>query len=84
MLTYYCMSINYINVLCNVVVGHSSAGELLSLSQCKFCLFLGVDFKYYIVVSLICINMHHYVVVVDERGKLQSEQGGLVTCPESE
>lgn len=25
----------------------------------------------------------HYVVVDDERGKLQSKQGGLVTCPES-
>lgn len=26
----------------------------------------------------------HYVVVVDEKGKLQSEQGGFVTCPEFE
>lgn len=26
----------------------------------------------------------HYVVVVDERGKLEFDQGGLVTCPRSE
>lgn len=26
----------------------------------------------------------HYVIVIDERGKMQYEQSGLVTCPEFE
>lgn len=63
---------------------NSSGGELLSLSQCKFCLLSGGDFKYYVVVALMCIDIHYHVIVVDERGKLQSEQGGLMTCPEFE
>lgn len=78
MLTCYRTSINYINLLYDVVVDNSSRGELLSLSQCMFCLFSIGDFKHYDVAALTYIDMHHYVVPVDERGKLQSEQGGFM------
>lgn len=52
------------------------------LGQCLFCLLPGKDFKYYVFVAFTCLTCIHDFIVVDERGKLQSEQGGFVTFPE--
>lgn len=37
---------------------NSLEGKLLSLGQCRFCFLSGRDFKHYIVVALMCCNMH--------------------------
>lgn len=36
----------------------SSGGELLSLSQCIFCLLSGGNFKHYVIVAFMCCDMH--------------------------
>lgn len=44
----------------------------------------GGDFKHCVIIELMCGDIIHYVVVVNERDKLQSKYDGLITCRESE